>query len=431
VGRGRRSPPLRPPPELTIEDQPAPGPLGRAFWTLVGSTGLSNLADGIFKIALPLVAVTYTRSPALVAGLELVRTLPWLLLSLQVGALVDRIDRRHAMVAANVVRAACVAVPAAAIAADAGALWVLYLAALSTGVAEVFYDTSSQSILPSVVDRSQLDRANGRLYAVETGMQQFAGPPLAGLLVAAGVVVAFAAPAGLWLLAVALLLAVRGRFRPTRTGPRTTIRHDVGEGLSFLLGRPVLRTMAVMVGVGNLASSACGAVLVLYAVGDESILGLSEPAFGLLTATTAAGALVGGLVAERIQAALGRGRTLTITTVAMVVWIAVPAVSTQVGVIAAGYLVGGVAIMVWNVTTVSFRQRVTPDAMLGRVNSAYRLLAWGTMPLGAALGGLLGEWWGVRAVFGVMGVVSASIIPAAMRLTDDVLAAAEADAGAA
>ena len=355
------------------------------------------------------------------------RTLPWLLLSLQAGALVDRIDRRRAMVVANLVRAACVAVPAVALAADAGALWLLYVAALGTGVAEVFYDTSSQSILPSVVHRSQLDTANGRLYAVETGAQQFAGPPLAGLLVAAGIALSFAAPAGLWLLAVALLLMLRGRFTPERLGPRATIRHDIREGLSFLVGRPVLRTMAVMVGVGNLASSATGAVIVLYAVGDESTLGLSEPAFGVLFAATAVGALLGGLVAERIQAALGRGRTLTITTIAMALWVATPALTTQVWLIAVGLFVGGVAIMVWNVTTVSFRQRVTPDHLLGRVNSTYRLLAWGTMPIGAALGGLLGEWLGVRAVFAVMGIVAATIIVPALTLTDERLAAAEAE----
>ena len=425
LGRSRA---LRPA-ALTISANDATAGLGRGFWTLAGSSGLSNLADGVFKVALPLVAVSYTRSPGLIAGLELVRTLPWLVLSLQVGALVDRIDRRRAMVVANSVRAACVAGPAIIIAADAGALWILYLAALGTGVAEVFYDTSSQSILPTVVDRTRLDAANGRLYAVETGTQQFAGPPVAGLLVALGLAVSFAVPAVLWILAVALLYLLRGSFRPERLGPRTTIRHDIREGLTFLRRRPVLRTMAVMVGVGNLAASATGAVLVLYAVGDDSILGLSEPAFGFLFATTAMGALIGGLAAERIQTGLGRGRTLTVTTAAMALWVATPALTTNIALIAGGLFVGGVAIMVWNVTTVSFRQRVTPDHLLGRVNSTYRLLAWGTMPLGAALGGLLGEWLGVRAVFAVMGVVSATIIVPALRLTDEALDAAEAHPG--
>lgn len=147
----------------------------RAFWTLVASSGLSNLADGVFKVALPLVALEYTRSPALVAGLELVRSLPWLLGSLQAGALIDRLDRRRAMVVANAARAAFVAIPAVAIAAGGGSLALLYVAAVGTGICEVFYDTAAQSILPSIVPRSDLDRANGRLYAVELGSQEFAG----------------------------------------------------------------------------------------------------------------------------------------------------------------------------------------------------------------------------------------------------------------
>lgn len=417
MGRGRRP----------IAARAGPLTLGRPFWTLAGSSGLSNLADGAFKTALPLVAVTVTRSPGLVAGLELARTLPWLLFALQAGALVDRLDRRRTMLVANSVRAACLAAVAVVLATEAGSLVWLYLAAAGTGLAEVFYDTSSQSLLPSVVGRSVLDRANGRLYAIETGTQQFAGPPLAGLLVAAGAFVAFAVPALLWVVALGLLLVLRGSFRPARPERPTTLRADIVEGLRFLWRRRVLRTMAMMVGVGNLASSATGAVLVLYAVGDDSTLGLSEPAFGLLVAATAVGALAGGVLADAIQRLLGRGRTLLVTTVGMAAWVGAPALSTDPIVIAGTFVVGGVAIMVWNVTTVSFRQRVTPDVLLGRVNSTYRLLAWGTMPLGAALGGLLGEWLGVRAVFAVMGAVSLLIVLPALRLTDDVLATAEAE----
>ena len=129
---------------------PTNEPLGRPFATLVSSSGLSNLADGVFKVALPLVAITYTRSPALVAGLELVRSLPWLFGSLPIGALIDRLDRRRTMVFANAVRAAFVAIPAIAIVANGGALWLLYLAAIGTGIAEVFYDTAAQSLVPLV-----------------------------------------------------------------------------------------------------------------------------------------------------------------------------------------------------------------------------------------------------------------------------------------
>lgn len=397
----------------------------RAFWTLVASSGLSNLADGVFKVALPLVALEYTRSPALVAGLELVRSLPWLLGSLQAGALIDRLDRRRAMVVANTARAAFVAIPAVAIAAGGGSLALLYVAAVGTGICEVFYDTAAQSILPSIVPRSDLDRANGRLYAVELGSQEFAGPPLGGLLVGVALALSFAASAGLWIVAIAALLVLRGTFRPVREGPPTTIRADVREGLSFILARPVLRTMAVMVGMTNLATSAVVTVLVLFAVGPGSSLGLTPAEFGVLFALMAAGGLVGGLLAERVQRRLGRARTLTAGLLGVIAYVAAPAITTNVPIIAVVLFVSGFALMLWNVVAVSFRQRVTPDPLLGRVNSAFRLVAWGTRPLGAGLGGALGEWFGVRSVFAVMAVVAAAVLIPNRRLTERALSDAE------
>ncbi|MBA3982933.1 MAG: MFS transporter [Acidimicrobiia bacterium] len=400
--------------------------LGRSFWTLVTSSGLSNLADGVFKLALPLLAIQYTRSPALVAGLQLVQTLPWLVGALPAGALVDRADRRRTMVSANVARAAFVAVPAVAIAVDGGALWLLYLAAVGTGVAEVFYDTAAQSMLPALVDRARLDRANGRLFAVELGAQEFAGPPAAGLLVAVALALPFATSAGMWVVAIAVLTALRGSFRPARTGPRTSIRSDVREGLAFILARPMLRTMALMVGMSNLASSAVFAVLVLFAVGSDSAMGLTEPQFGILFASIAAGALIGGLIAERVQRRIGRARTLTLSVIGMIAYVATPAITANVAIITVVLFVGGITLMMWNVTTVSFRQRVTPDHLLGRMNSAYRLVGWGTRPLGALVGGALGQWLGVRSVFAVMGVVTAAVLIPNHRITDQTLADAEA-----
>jgi MFS family permease len=397
--------------------------LGRPFWTLLSSSGLSNLADGIFKLALPLVAIAYTRSPALVAGLELVRTLPWLLGALPVGALSDRLDRKRSMVAANATRGILVAIAAGFIMAGSGSIWLLYAIALGTGIAEVFYDTASQSILPSVVSRSNLDRANGRLLAVELGAQEFAGPPIAGLLVGVGLALSFATSAGLWILAIVALIVVRGNFRPQRTGSTTTIMADIREGLTFVYRRPVLRNLALMVGMSNLASSAVFAVFVLFAVGPESEMGLTEPGFGVLFAVMAAGGVLGGVITEYVQERLGRARSLTISVFGIIAYVSIPALTSDARLIGAVFLIGGTTIMIWNVITVSYRQRVTPDHLLGRVNSAYRLLAWGTRPLGAALGGLVGEWLGVRGVFVVMGVFTLGLLIPNRTITEDSLAA--------
>ena len=398
----------------------------RRLWT---AAGLSNLADGIVKVALPLIAIRYTDSPALVAGLAVALTLPWLLFALPAGALADRLDRRRAMLAANTVRAALLAALALATVAGAGSIWVLYAVALGIGAAETIYDTSAQSILPQVVPRALLSRANGRLFAAELTANEFVGPPLGGFLVVAGAALAYAAPAALWLVAIGALLLVRGRFRVERDG-RTTMRADIAEGLRFLWRHRLLRTLAFMVGVSNFATNAVFAVLVLYAVGPASAMGLSEPAYGLLLTTTAAGALVGSLVAERVERRLGRARSLALTVLGSGLLVGIPALTTDPYLIGVAFFVGGATIALWNVVTVSLRQRVTPDRLLGRLNSAYRLIAWGTRPLGAAVGGGLAVAFGLRAVFAGMAVLTLSMIVGMTWVTDEAMDAAERDAGA-
>jgi MFS family permease len=329
------------------------------------------------------------------------------------------------MIFANVTRAGFVAALAVALQTDRGSIALLYLVAIGAGVAEVFYDTSSQSILPSLVKREQLGRANGRLGAIEIGAQQFVGPPLAGLLVGVASAIAFWSSAGLWMLAIVALWALRGSFRPGRDGEPTRFRTDIAEGVRFLMASPMLRTMAAMVGVANLASAATGAVFVLYAVGPGSTLGLSETQFGFLILTAAAGGVGASFVNAHIEARLGRARTLTVSVFGMIVFSTAPAVTTNVWVIAAAMFVGGALIMMWNIITVSFRQAVTPDHLLGRLNSVYRLLAWGTMPIGAAAGGVIAETIGLRAVYATMGVLAATLLIPNHTITDTKLDNAE------
>ena len=408
-----------------------PGRLGLPFWQLWSASSLSNLADGLVKIALPLVAVTLTDSPGLVAGVTFAVTLPWLLFALPAGALADRVDRRIAMVTADVVRAAAVAVLAVALAlglaSSAAAIWALYALALLLGTAETVFDTSAQSILPQVVPRDRLPRANGRLIAAELTANEFIGPPLGGLLVAAGVAAAFAAPAALWAAAVGALLLLRGGFSVPRTEP-TTLRADVAEGLRYLWRHRLLRTLAAMTGLFNFATNAVFAVFVLYAVGPDSAMRLTEVSFGLLFATLAAGSLVGALLADPIIRRLGRSRSLFLGILGGVGTVGIAALTTTPLIIAAAFLIGGLTNALWNVVAVSLRQRITPDRILGRINSSYRLVAWGTRPLGAAAGGLLGELLGLRAVFAIAAALILATLIGMTQVTDTAISIAERDA---
>lgn len=399
-------------------------PLGASYWKLWTSSGLSNLADGVFKIALPLLAIQLTQSPTLVAGLTVAATLPWLLFALTAGALADRLDRRRLMVWANLSRALLPAVLAAVILLDFGSIGALYVVAVMVGVAETLYDTSAQSIMPQMVHRDELSRANGRLYAVELTANQFIGPPLGGLLVAIGVVAGLAVPAALWLAAVGGLLLIPGAFRMERE-QKTTLRFDIGEGLRFLWNQKILRTLAVMTGVFNFASSAAFAVLVLFAVGPASEMELSEVGFGLLLTTSALGAFVGSFISEWVEARLGRSKSLTLAVFGVSLFVGAPALTDNPYVLGPILFVGGILIVLWNVITVSLRQRITPNRLLGRINSAYRLLAWGTMPLGAAAGGLLAQWLGLQLMFAIMGMLTLALLGMMPILTDRAIAAAD------
>jgi MFS family permease len=300
--------------------------------------------------------------------------------------------------------------------------------AFALGVGETLFDTAAQSIIPSLVNREQLSTANGRLYAVELVTNQFVGPPLGGLLIGLSVPLALGGSALGYVLAAVGLSLIVGSFKPERIGPRTRITTDIAEGMRYLWRSPVLRTLAIMVGVMNLASTATMAVLVLYAV-SPGPMGLSEPAFGVLMTTFAIGSFAGSFVAAPLEARIGRVPILFASVAVMAVMTMVPAFTTNAFVVGASYAVTGVFVIVWNVITVSLRQRIVPDHLLGRVNAGYRLFAWGTQPIGALLGGLVAQFIGLQAVFLMAGAMSIVLLLARLTLDEPALRRAEEEGG--
>lgn len=397
------------------------------FWRLWASSAASNLADGLFFIALPLLAVQLTDSPILIAGLAIAGRLPWLVFVLVAGALADRLDRRQTMRNVQLFRVAVVGLLTALALAGGLSLPILYVAAFVLGVGETLFDTAAQSILPSIVSKERLSTANGRLYGVELVMNQFVGPPLGGVLIGLSVpLVLGSSVVGYALAALGLSLMV-GAFRPERSGPPTRLTADIAEGLRYLWGHRVLRTLAFMVGGANLAWTGTNAVFVLYAV-RPGPMGLSEPAFGLLLVTFAVGSLIGSFVAAPMERMFGRVPVLFASVVVTALGIATPAFTTSPFIIGAAFLLSGVFIVVWNVITVTLRQRIVPDHLLGRVNAGYRLFAWGTQPIGALLGGVIGELLGLRAVFLLGGLVALTLLLARLVIDEPALARAEAEA---
>jgi MFS family permease len=402
--------------------------LGRNFAKALVASGFANLADGVLWVALPLLAVQLTRSPLLIAGVAVAARVPWLLAPVA-GALADRLDRRQSMVRVNLVRAVLLGGLALAVAADLATLAVLYAVALLLGVAETLFDTSAQSLLPAIVARDDLTRANSRLFAVELVANTFIGPPLGGLLAAAGLALALGLPAAAYLVGAGCLVLIAGSFRAVGAGPAgsTRLRDDIAEGARFVWRHPVLRPLAIMLGVENMAYAAVFSVLVLFAVAPGP-MGLSEAGYGALTAAIGVGSLIGTWLAVPVERRLGRARTLAVSVVLCGASLAVPVVTAVPVLVGASLVVSGVAIVLWNVVTVSLRQRITPDRLLGRMNASYRLVGWGTMPLGALLGGALAEALGLRATFLIAAVATLATLAGFRYVTEEAIDGAEAAA---
>jgi MFS family permease len=401
-------------------------PLGRNFAKAMVASGFANLADGVLWVALPLLAVQLTRSPLLVAGVTVAARLPWLLAPVA-GALADRLDRRQSMLRVNLVRTVLLGGLALAVAVDLATLAMVYVVAVLLGIAETLFDTSAQSLLPALVSREDLTRANSRLFAVELVANTFIGPPLGGLLAAAGLAVAIGLPSAAYLVGAGCLALIVGGFRAAGAGPAgsTRLRDEIAEGARFVWRHPVLRPLAIMLGVQNMAFSAVFSIFVLFAVAPGP-MGLSKAGYGILTATIGVGSLLGSWLAAATERRLGRVRTLVLSVVVNAAGLVVPVVTALAVPIGVSWLATGAAIVLWNVVTVSLRQRITPDRLLGRMNASYRLVGWGTMPLGAAAGGALAEALGLRGAFLVAAVVTLATLAGFRFVTGEAIARAEA-----
>ncbi|MGQ4267230.1 MFS transporter [Nocardiopsis changdeensis] len=417
----------------------APGsalpPLGPGYRRLLAAGALGNLGDGIALVALPWYTATLTGDPVAVAAVAAAGRLPWLG-ALVAGAVGDRMDRRRLMVRAGAGKALVLVVLAALAAVGAAPVPVVVAAALLVGVCEVFFDNTAQSLMPMVVPRERLERANGMLWSVEEVAGRFAGAPLAGVLVAVSAAAAFGAQALLAAGAVGALLALRGDFTPAAgAGAAVPLRVLVGEGVRWLWGHRLLRTLAVVLGLSNLAASMNAAVLVLFA---RDVLGVGAAGFGLLLTAVSAGMVLGAQVVHRLVPLVAPGVALAAALAVQAVGYLLVGSVHRVWVFAVCFVAVGFFTMWWNVVTVSLRQRIVPGHLLSRVLAAYRTVGWGTAPVGAlAAGGLaaalepvVGRVWALSAPFLVAGVLSAALVAvSAARLTTRAVRAAEAGAG--
>jgi Na+/melibiose symporter-like transporter len=238
---------------------------------------------------------------------------------------------------------------------------------------------------------------------------------LGWLLFAAAAAAPFVVDAATFAVSALLLASLPGRLRAGRAGPPTTLRADIVEGVRWLLGHRVLRTICWLLALENVVEMAGFAMLVLLA---QDVLGLGAGGYGLLLACLAVGGLLGGVVAERLHRRLGDHGSVTGSVVAMAGCWALLGATDLPAVAGAAVALYGLAAVWWNVVTISFRQAVVPERLQGRVNSAYRLVSWGTLSVGAATGGLVAAELGLRALYAGAALVMAVLAAVAWLLLD-------------
>jgi MFS family permease len=359
----------------------------RLKWLLTSSAA-SHLGDGIGKVALPLLATTLTRDPVLIAGLSATQFLPWLLFAAVAGALVDRIDRRRAMIVANSARAVAVGVLAVLVGTGGMTIWLVYLTALVIGTAETIADSAANALVPAVVGDGSLDTANSKLQACEIVGQTFLGGPVGGLAFALFAALPFVLNSAGFAISAAVLLGLAGTYRGRGAAPRppTNLRTELAEGLRWLLGHALLRRLVVVAGLVSLVSELAQAQLVLYALDD---LHLSEATFGLFAFVGGIGGLLGAGVAPRLVRVHGR-RAVMVGGISCcgAGFGGMGLVSSPV-VGAALFGLFAAAVVAVNVVLATARHTLVPGELLGRVLGVWRTVVWGAIPVGALLGGVL------------------------------------------
>ncbi len=389
------------------------------FLTLWAGQTVSLFGSRITLLALPLTAVLRLHAGAAQMGLLVAAgSAPWLVVGLPAGVWVDRLRRRPLMVAADLGRALLlVSVP---LAAWLGRLHLeqLYLVQFLVGVLTVVFDVAYQSWLPSLVPSEHLVEGNSKLEMSDS-VAQIAGPGLGGVLVQVLTApVAILADALSFLVSALLLSSIRSYEAAPPRADRGSMRREIAEGLRLVLGNPLLRALAASSATFNLFDSVLFSVYVLYMV---RALGLSAGAIGLVFGLGGVGGLLGALLVGPITRRVGLGRTLTAAVILAALAEILIAAAGGPALVAASILTGAEAIVefgavIFAINAVTLRQTRTPEQLLGRVNATSRFATWGVGPVGALLGGALGQAVGLRQTVLLAGLGTLLAFPWLARL---------------
>jgi MFS family permease len=367
------------------------------LWT---GQSISELGSEVSRLAIPIVAaIALHASPIVFSLLGVLGFLPFIIFALPAGAWVDRMRRKRILIAGDAARAILLATIPAAYALGVLTIWQLLVVQFVVGIFTVFFDVAYQSYVPQLVHRDHLIEGNSKLQ-LTVSVAQVAGPSMAGGLIAAITApYAIVADAISFVVSTAFLLRIRtAENLPQRADgvPTPRMWPEVKEGLNWVARNPYLRRIAACTGTSNFFSGLGFAIFVLYAL---RVLHLAPWEIGLVFGAGSVGAIIGALLVNRVQKAIGVGRAIIATAVLFStpgILIPLAPRSFPLPLLIASFFVtqfGGVA---YNITQLSLRQAITPERLQGRMNAAMRWIVWGTIPLGTLAGGALATAFTLR-----------------------------------
>jgi MFS family permease len=368
----------------------------------IGDT-ISQVGTEVSGLAIPVMAVVLLGANEFQMGLlATFEFLAFLVIGLPAGAWVDRWRKKRVLMTNDLVRAVALGSLPLAWALDVLTLYQMFVVSLVVGCSTVFFDVAYQSYLPELVPSDRIGEGNAKLQASQS-VAQVAGPSVGGFLIRA-----IGAPYTVLLNALSFVWSaffirrIEHLDTPPERHTRRPLVTEIREGLGFVLRNPYLVRITACTSISNLFSSMSGALLVLYAIRE---LGLDEGDLGLAFGLGAVGGLLGALSVTRVTRWVGEGRTIPLSALLWVPFgvlmplagtVIPPMVALVVSTFATAF-----SVVLYNVTQVSFRQRLCPKPLLGRMNASIRFIVWGTMPIGGFLGGVLGTAFGARTVFWV------------------------------
>lgn len=373
----------------------APARMGSGFRRLLASSWLSNLGDGIALAAGPLLLAELTRDPLLISAAVLLQRLPWVVFGLYAGVLADRLERRRLVALVDTVRALVIGVLAATVLTDVVTVWVALVALFVLGTAETFADIATGTLLPMVVDDADLGVANARVTFGFQALNQLVGPPVGAALFGFGMAVPFVTQAVL-VFAAAQLVARLALLREPAPAGRAAPRADIADGLRWLWGHGPMRTLTITIVAFNVTFGAAWAVLVLYALDH---LGMGDIGFGVLTAASAVGSIVGAVAYGVTERWIGSANIMRAGLVIETATHLALAVTGSPVVAVVTMFVFGVHTGMWGTTVRTARQRQVPLELQGRVGAVYMLGMQGGLVVGTPIGGAVAGWWGLTAPY--------------------------------